>query len=393
MGNGADDQANTGEMSTEAFGLRPAYTLDATAGRDTLTLAQEDDLYLGPEIASVLSRAGSYLDAGAPVHFRGPAGVGKTTLALHIAAQRGRPVLLVTGDAWHTAAHLIGDHVGQKTDLVHDSFIHNVKKTKGVTSAVWEDRALTIAMEEGYTLVYDEFTRSPPEANNPLLAALEERVLVLPTQARRERVVRAHPEFRALLTSNPADYAGVSAPQDALIDRMITFDLGWMSPETEAGVVSRRSGMAAEGCRRIVALVRALREEPDLRQPPSMRAAIMIARVAHGLGVAPSAADPRFVQLCMDVLESRAPHERDAGPSRERALEALQRRILETCPAPAGGDSANRSAQKAPPAAARSASPHIVQHPGPGAQRAEPAPLATPAAAAPVGVPQEARIQ
>src|SRR4029453_6759569 len=123
--------------------------------------------------------------------------------------------------------------VGTKSKQVVDRYVHSVRKVETETSAVWSDEVLTQAFIEGYTLVYDEFTRSPPQANNPLLAAFEERILILPGAARKERYVRAHPEFRAILTSNPGDYAGVAAPQDALIDRMITLDLDDLSRDTE----------------------------------------------------------------------------------------------------------------------------------------------------------------
>ncbi len=302
------------------------------AAQEALSAHQIDTLFIDDAIQSIESRALAYLAAGAAVHLRGPAGIGKTTLALLIAQRRGRPVVLVTGDGWSTAASLIGDHVGRRSSSVRDKYIHNVVKTESETTALWEDRALTIAMERGWTLVYDEFTRSPAEANNPLLTALEERMIVLPTGARAKRIVKAHEAFRAVFTSNPSDYAAVKTPADALLDRMITFDLGWMSAETETGVVARRSGLSLAEASRIVDLVRRLRGERSLAHPPSMRSAILIARVAARIGAEASVTDERFVQLCFDVLESRAPSELDKAEARERAFNALRGALSAACP-------------------------------------------------------------
>ncbi len=57
--------------------------------------------------------------------------------------------------------------------------------------------------------------------------ALEERILVIPGRGHADRYQAAHPDFRAILTSNPEDYAGITEPQDALIDRLITFDFDY----------------------------------------------------------------------------------------------------------------------------------------------------------------------
>lgn len=290
-------------------------------------------LFKDQALRSIEGRALAYLRAGAAVHFRGPAGAGKTTLALETAAELGRPIVLVTGDGWLTAEHLIGGEIGERTDKIHDRYVHSVTRTSSATKAIWEDRALTVAMEQGFTLVYDEFTRSPPEANNPLLAALEERVLILTSGARSSRVIKAHPDFSAIFTSNSVDYAAVKAPQDALLDRMITFELGWQEIETEIGVVAERSGLTHERATPIVRLVRALRALPKTQNPPSMRTAIMIARIVESQDLAPSFRDERFIQLCFDVLEARAPSaDREA---RDAYFETLRRMILTHCHGPA----------------------------------------------------------
>lgn len=295
-----------------------------------VSLTRRDDLFANPYLTSIETRALAYLQAGVPVHFRGPAGTGKTTVAIQIAARLGRPAILVSGDGSFTSGHLVGREAGTKSKRTVDRYIHSVKKVETETTTVWSDDALTEAITKGYTLVYDEFTRSPPEANNPLLMAFEERMLILAGGARGERYVRAHPGFRCILTSNPEDYAGVSTPQDALIDRMITFDLAGHDRSTEIGIVANRSSLAPEACGRIVDIVRAARKLPMIKQLPSMRSAIMVARIVAAQQLMPSASDRRFVQLLFDVLCSKVKPE--ALQSFEEHLVTVVRSLPESAP-------------------------------------------------------------
>src|SRR5262245_37931067 len=65
-----------------------------------------------PAIDAVCRRAAIYLDTGYPVHFRGSAGTGKTTLAMHLANSRGRPVTLMFGDDSLASSDLVGREKG-----------------------------------------------------------------------------------------------------------------------------------------------------------------------------------------------------------------------------------------------------------------------------------------
>lgn len=293
----------------------------ATIASNVMTLASDGALYLDEALGSIVDRAACYLRAGLPVHLRGPAGVGKTTLAMEAAARLGRPSVLLSGDSSLSSRDLLGQESGVRTRQVVDRFIHNVHKTELETVGVWVDKHLATAVIEGFTLVYDEFTRSPAAANNALLTALEERRLVVPGRDKDATLIHAHPEFRVIFTSNPDDYAGVERPQDALVDRMITLEIAEHDVSTEIGIVRAKTGVSASAARRIVDAARAFRRERD-GSKASIRSAIMIARVVAANGLKPDAADSAFVQLCIDGMYSRWAG-RDAGRDRAAFVSRL----------------------------------------------------------------------
>jgi len=254
----------------------------------------------------IAERALGYLNIGLPVHFRGPSGTGKTKLALHVAAQLHRPVILLVGDEETSTSDLTGGQFGFHYRRVVDQFIHSVKKYEEDAVQRWVDNRLTSACREGFTLVYDEFTRSRPETNNVLLTVLEERVLILPTGGRQESYIKVHPKFRAIFTSNPQEYAGVHQAQDALSDRLVTIDLDFYDFETEVSITSVRSGLTPEDAAKIVGVVRDFRETGEYDQVPTLRACIMIARVSCLQNIRPSIHDPRFVAICIDILGAKS---------------------------------------------------------------------------------------
>jgi hypothetical protein len=277
-------------------------------------LVQRAEAMATEGLADFERRAQGYLQAGYPVHLRGPAGSGKTTLALRIAEQLKRPILLLVGDASFDTRRLVGGEEVTRTRKVVDRYISSVIKVENQTNAIWLDRALTVACTEGGTLVYDEFNRAPAHANNVLLTVLEERVLVLPKPGRGESYVPVHPSFRAIFTSNPVDHVGTNPAQDALTDRMITLDLDGFERETEVAIVAARSSLKPVEAARIVDIVRDFRVSREYAQRPSLRASIMIARVAAAQKLRVSTEEPRFVQVCLDVLASKLKPDKDGLP-------------------------------------------------------------------------------
>jgi len=267
-----------------------------------LRVESGEDFVVTPHIENICQRAQAYLEANYPVHFSGPAGTGKTTLALRLAGSLGRPVMLIYGDEEFGTSDLLGGQKGITSSRNVDNFIHSVLKTQESVKSMWVDERLTIACKNGYTLVYDEFSRSHAEANNALLSILEEGLLALPEGSQggqRSNYVRVHPEFRAIFTSNPDEYAGVYTPASALLDRMVTIKLGHYDHETEVAIAQAKSGATLQDVQKIVDIVRTARKDDSAI---SVRASIMISQLMqHRQGlVAPH--DPILAETCMDVL-------------------------------------------------------------------------------------------
>ena len=107
-------------------------------------------------VKGLVQRALNYIKAGFPVHLRGISGTGKTTLALHLAHLLGRPVVLLHGDEEMSTTNLVGGETGYHMRRVRDNFIHSVLKEEEEASKRWVDNRLTTAVENGYTLIYDE---------------------------------------------------------------------------------------------------------------------------------------------------------------------------------------------------------------------------------------------
>lgn len=253
-------------------------------------------------IRGIVERALSYLHCGLSVHFCGPAGTGKTTLALQVAHRLGRPLIFVQGDNDFTTADLIGGIYGYRRKRVIDNYVRSVLKTAEDIQERWTDNRLTVACRNGYTFLYDEFTRSRPETNNVLLSVLEEGILTLPPPWGMDGYIDVHPDFRAVFTSNPEEYAGIHPTQDALRDRMVTIRLNNYDEETEVAITSARSGLAPEKALALVRILRWLKDRLDPSTMPGLRSYIKLARFVAGSGMDPDPADPVFRESVIDVV-------------------------------------------------------------------------------------------
>lgn len=273
----------------------------------TVLQAKSNNFVDTPSIDGLTQRSLRYLLAGFSIHLRGPAGTGKTTLAIHLANLLERPIVLMFGDDDYKSSDLIGNQKGYSRKKVVDNYIHTVLKTEDEYRQSWSDARLTTACREGYTLIYDEFNRSRPEVNNVLLSVLEEKLLVLPAAVQQNEYIRAHPQFRIIFTSNPEEYSGVHETQDALMDRLITIDLPEPDRDTQIEIIVQKTKLAKSDASLVVELVKKFRERTKTHEKSSgLRASLIIAKVCDSNDVAVDPSNASFQEVCQDVLVSRS---------------------------------------------------------------------------------------
>jgi len=280
-------------------------------------------------IKDITNRAISYIKAGFPVHFRGVSGTGKTTLAMHIASKIGRPVVMIHGDEEFTTSDLVGGEYGYRFKKVVDRFVSRVLKLEEDMVKRWVDNRLTVACKYGFTLVYDEFTRSRPEANNILLSILSEKMMDLPAGRGEEPYLKVDPDFTAIFTSNPEEYAGVHRSQDALRDRMITMDLDHFDYDTEVAITQAKSKLSKKDSEKIVNIVRGLRDSGKCEFAPTIRGCIMIAKTLKVQNITPAKNNGAFMQMCQDILASET--SRVGSKTNQARVKEVVKELVEKC--------------------------------------------------------------
>jgi nitric oxide reductase NorQ protein len=260
-------------------------------------------------VKKLKDRVQLWVKAGCPPHIVGPTGCGKTTLAMEVAKELGKPTVWINGDEQMTTTDLIGGYSEMEAESLRDKYIHNVMKARDRTKFSWVDNPLTLACKYGYTLVYNEFSRSKPEANNVLLSVLEEKILELPTMFGDKRYLKVHPDFAIILTSNCIEYAGIHKPQDALLDRMIDIYMGYYDYDTELKIAQAHTHLPLGEIEKVVKAVRTIRDKMPDPYKPGTRAEIMICQGLNALGR--NRSKENIEQIYMDVLGTKMGDQRE----------------------------------------------------------------------------------
>jgi len=235
----------------------------------------------------------SAVAAGRDIVLEGPPGTSKTTILRAITAEWGIPLLFVEGNADLTPAKLVGHHNPARVlreDYSADNFVAG---------------PLVAAMSEGGFLYIEEFNRAPEDTLNTLLTAMADRSIAVP----RVGVVTAKPTFRVIASMNPYDDVGTTRLSTSVHDRLNRLAIGYQDAAAEVAVVVLRTGAAGPLGGRLaddaVAVTRATREHPDVRQGSSVRGAIdlvLVARELAQLRDVSTADDPGYPELVHDAM-------------------------------------------------------------------------------------------
>jgi MoxR-like ATPase len=234
--------------------------------------------------------------AGRDLLLEGPPGTSKSTLLRAITAEWGIPLVFVEGNADLTPAKLVGHHNPARVlreDYSADNFV---------------DGPLLAAMRAGGFLYVEEFNRAPEDTLNTLLTAMAERQIAVP----RVGSVTAAPTFRVVASMNPYDNIGTTRLSTSVHDRLCRLAIGYQDAPSERGIVALRAPLpevkpvpyerlVADA----VAVTRATRDHPDIRQGSSVRGTIDLTLVAGqllGLGDVSPDDDQRYRDVVFDAM-------------------------------------------------------------------------------------------
>ena len=209
--------------------------------------------------------------SGRHLLLEGPPGTGKSTMLRAVADATGIEMDFVEGNAELTPARLIG-HFDPAQVL-----------EQGYRPDIWIDGPLARALRGGHLLYLEEINRVPEETLNLLVTVMSEQELTVPRLGR----LRAEPGFRLVAAMNPYDSIGTARISGAIYDRICRLAVDYQPSDQETSITRVQAGPAAPDrlVAGAVAVVRALRDHPEVRIGPSVRGAIDLVKLAESLSV------------------------------------------------------------------------------------------------------------
>lgn len=177
-----------------------------------------------------------------PVMLKGPTGCGKTRFVEHMAWRLGRPLITVSCHEDMTAADLVG------------RFLLDADGTK------WHDGPLTMAARSGAICYLDEIVEARQDTTVVIHSLTDDR-RILPLEKKNE-VVRAHPDFRIVVSYNPGYQSVLKDLKESTKQRFSAIGFTYPDERAEADIVAKEANVARNVAE---ALVRVAHRSRNLR--------------------------------------------------------------------------------------------------------------------------------
>jgi nitric oxide reductase NorQ protein len=199
-----------------------------------------------------------------PLLLKGPTGCGKTRFVEHMAWRLDRPLVTVACHEDLSAGDLVG------------RWLLDADGTR------WQDGPLTLAARHGGICYLDELVEARADTT-VVIHPLTDTRRMLPL-AQRNEIVRAHPDFRLVVSYNPGP--ATREMKASTRQRFCALEFSYPAPELEARIVAQESGADLASAVAIVAFgVRTRRlQGHGLDEGASTRMLVHAATLAeHGL--------------------------------------------------------------------------------------------------------------
>lgn len=240
------------------------------------------------------------LSLGRPMLLEGAAGVGKTQLAISLAAQRSTKLLRLQCYEGLDAAQTIYEWNYQRQLLTIRAAAEDGERGKDVEARIFSREFLlerpllaAITQDTSPVLLIDEIDRADEEFEAYLLEILSEFQVTIPELGTIEATTRPI----VILTSN-----GTRDLSDALRRRCLYSYVDYPDRATELAILNGRCPNVEQRLgEQIVGFVQKLREE-DLEKVPGIAETLDFAAALMGLGIADLTADPIALQHTLSTL-------------------------------------------------------------------------------------------
>ncbi|MYN15053.1 AAA domain-containing protein [Pusillimonas sp. TS35] len=229
------------------------------------------------------------------VMLKGPTGCGKTRFVEHMAWKLGRPLITIACHDDLSASDLIGRYL-----IRHDG-------------TLWQDGPLTTAVRMGAICYLDEVVEARQDTIVVLHPLTDYRRTL--TIDKTGETIEAAPGFQMVISYNPGYQRMLKDLKPSTRQRFVALDFGFPTPEREADILVRETGLPAADARGLVALAGKLRglQDRGLAEAPSTRLLVATAQlILHGIPikracqtalVSPLSDDPTLLDAMNDLID------------------------------------------------------------------------------------------